>query len=51
VQLVVNAKLVQPLGAVHKGLDMLLFMSPLSNSEGVVVGGTHGLAVTTSPSR
>jgi len=47
----VNAKLVQPLGAVHKGLDMLLCMSPLSNGEGVVVGGTHGLAVTTSPSR
>ncbi|KAG1688902.1 hypothetical protein DVH05_002986 [Phytophthora capsici] len=43
VQLVVNAELVQTLRAVHKGLGKLVCMSPLSNGEGVVVGGTHGL--------
>ncbi|KAK1931809.1 Cilia- and flagella-associated protein 57 [Phytophthora citrophthora] len=43
VQLVVNAELMQTLRAVHKGLGKLVCMSPLSNGEGVVVGGTHGL--------
>jgi hypothetical protein len=43
VQLVVNAELEQTLRAVHKGLDRLLCMSPLSNGKSIVVGGMHAL--------
>ncbi|RLN87587.1 hypothetical protein BBJ28_00005881 [Nothophytophthora sp. Chile5] len=43
VQLIVNAELVQTLRSVHKGVGRLLCLSALSNGEGVVVGGTHGL--------
>jgi WD40 repeat protein len=43
IQLIINAELIQTLRSVHNGVGKLACMTALSNGEGVVVGGTHGL--------
>lgn len=43
IQLIINAELIQTLRSVHNGIGKLACMTALSNGEGVVVGGTHGL--------
>lgn len=43
IQLIINGELVQTLRSVHNGVGKLVCMTALSNGEGVVVGGTHGL--------
>lgn len=43
IQLIINAELIQTLRGVHNGIGKLACMTALSNGEGVVVGGTHGL--------